>query len=173
MLLEHHMAIECQGHLLPSLFFLFFLNFGNWPPWKPFCFGLIEIKELSNLIFIKLNETEPRSEVAGSALCFLCLVFRFWNPVILSALSVGTHRLLSSDPLYYDERNAHKHEDETQCHKHHRLENINGSEKKEAIDLWEWSNFLSDSHLDLWPRFQWLLFVGDDINVEYSRQNEN
>jgi len=48
----------------------------------------------------------------------------------LSSLSVWTNRLHSSDPLYYDERNTHNHEDETQCHKHHCLENINGSEKK-------------------------------------------
>lgn len=65
-------------------------------------------------------------------------VFCIWSlgfSCALSALSVLSHRLLSSDPLYYDERNTHNHEDETQCHKDHRLQNINEVRKKEAMDL--------------------------------------
>lgn len=63
---------------------------------------------------------------------------------------MATRHLLPGDPLDYDERNAHNHEDETQCHKCNRL--------------------------DLWPfqqRFQRLLFFRDDVNVEYSRKNKN
>lgn len=75
---------------------------------------------------MKLNLVQ-RLQVQEFVVCI-----RFGFEVLESswALSVATRRLLSGDPLYYDKRNAHNHEDETQCHKCNRLENITQSEKK-------------------------------------------
>lgn len=75
---------------------------------------------------MKLNLAQ-RLQVQEFVVCI-----RFGFQVLESgwALSVATRSLLSGDPLKYDERNAHNHEDETQYHKCNHLKNITQSVKE-------------------------------------------
>ncbi len=79
---------------------------------------------------MKLNLVQ-RLQVQEFVVCIRFVLESGW------ALSVATRSLLSGDPLYYDKRNAHNHEDETQCHKCNRLENITQSEKKKNPQICE------------------------------------